>query len=565
MQVLLQAWELQNKFSTMENIIKYSLIAVLLIFLYSCSDSENEITVADSEGFIKFSKTEITLSSKGGQASFVVVWDNVEWEIESVAEENFITNISPSSGGEIGNSDLTTISFTVSSNSSLTKRSQEVYAVNNATGEKVKLTIFQETIPLSIVNPNTKHQAVVGFGGMYNPAIWLSSEDRIDSEELTMMYDPDGKLKYSVLRLMIYPDKLKWTEDIEGALLAQSYGAVIFASPWDCTDELADYIDQDGDGGSNKHLPAENYEAYADHLIEYVNFMKANGVNIYAISVQNEPDMDFTYWTPEEIATFTANYGAKIRDAGVKLMSPEACGFSPDYTDAVLNSTEAFANTDIVAGHTYQGFTDLSSSYVKGRHDYVSSLYPGRLASAGKTWWMTEKLFGSSGDDLENENYKKWSYNLDNLGLEMHMCMEAYCSAYVYWYLKRFYGMIGDNNTEHGYVAEGEVMKNGYIMSHYSSYATGMTRISIEVPDENVLATAYVNENGDVLTVVALNMGENSYETFLKSPTEISSYQAVETAADYNMKEVEPILADDLRYLMLRISPKSIYSLRIEL
>ena len=75
-------------------------------------------------------------------------------------------------------------------------------------------------------------------------------------------------------------------------------------------------------GKEVKHLKKENYGAYADHLIRYINFMKQNGVDLYAISVQNEPDMDFTYWTPQEVVDFVKQYGAKIRETGVRLMSP---------------------------------------------------------------------------------------------------------------------------------------------------------------------------------------------------------------------------------------------------
>ncbi len=545
---------------------KYVIIFLLSVGLFSCSKSDDDIEVEKSEGFAKFSKSEISVSSKGGQSSAIVVWDNVEWEIENSTNNSIISNISPISGGKAGGSDLTTITFTVSENSSIAERSQEIYVVNKETGEKETVIVNQSTLPVATVSANTKHQEVVGFGGMYNPTIWLSSQDMIDSDELATMYDPNGKLQYSILRLMIYPNKSNWDDDIAGALQAQNYGAIIFACPWDCTDALADYVDKDGDGELNdKHLPAENYDAYADHIIEYINYMKTKGVNIYAVSVQNEPDMHFTYWTPEEIATFTADYGAKIRATGVKLMSPEACGFQSNYTNAVINSPEAFANADIIAGHLYQGFTDLSSSYVKNRHDYICDLYPTKLKAAGKSWWMTEKLFGSYGDDLENGSYKTWAYNLEKLGLEMHMCMEGYCSAYVYWYLKRFYGMIGDNNADYAYVPEGEIMKNGYIMGHYSAYATGMTRISIEGLDEDILATAYINDTEDVITVVALNMTDDDYETFIKMPVEITTHKAIETSENYNMKDVETVLSDDSKHLKIKISANSIYSLRIEL
>ncbi|MBN2166307.1 MAG: hypothetical protein JW717_08540 [Marinilabiliaceae bacterium] len=548
----------------MKIIIRYAIVLFLSGLLFACSKSDEGNNIDDVEGFAKFSKTEITVSSKEGLSSAILVWDNVEWEIETTTEESFITNISPSSGGEIGNSDITTISFTVAVNNSTDLRSQDIFAVNKSTGEKVKLTINQETLPFTVVYTNTKYQKVLGFGGMYNPAIWLSSEDRISTEELATMYDPNGKLHYSVLRLMIYPDKTKWSHDVAGALQAQNYGAIIFACPWDCTDALAEKKDMDGNGSLDKHLPEANYEAYANHLIEYVNFMKTNGVNIYAISVQNEPDMDFTFWTPSEITTFTANYGAKIRASGVKLMSPEACGFSPEYTDAVLNSSEAFTNTDIIVGHTYQGFTDLTNSYVKQRHDYICNLYPNILAPAGKSWWMTEKLFnlGENETDINKQEYKKWSYNLDALGLEMHMCMEGYCSAYIYWYLKRFYGMIGDNDQRSS-VAEGEVMKNGYIMGHYSKYATGMTRIAANAPDKNILTTAYTNDKDDEITLVAINISDKPYETFLKVPKNVTSNSAIETTAEYNMKNSETVLSDDFKHIKLNISPRSIYSIRV--
>jgi glucuronoarabinoxylan endo-1,4-beta-xylanase len=548
--------------------VKFIFPVLLMVFWASCSKPERDEVVDEVKGYAKFSKTEVVVPSKGGQSSAVVVWDKAEWEIETITEGGFITSITPVSGGSDNGSNLTTITFIVAKNSETTIRSQDVFVVDKRTGTKEKLVVKQETLPITVVDAATKYQPVVGFGGMYNPAIWLPSQERIDANELAKMYDPAGMLKYSILRLMIYPDKTMWAQDVAGALQAQSYGAVIFACPWDCTDALADYVDvlKGGVMVKHKHLPAANYEAYANHLIEYVNFMKANGVNLYAISVQNEPDMDFTYWTPAEIATFTANYGARIRETGVKLMSPEALGFHPDYTNAIINSTEAFANTDIVVGHTYQGFTDLSSSYVKNRHAFITGLYPGKLASAGKTWWMTEKLFNDGHDetDITKQVYKKWSYNLDALGLEMHMCMEGYCSAYVYWYLKRFYGMIGDNDSR-GFVAEGEVMKNGYIMAHYSAYATGMTRIKITVPDANVLATAYVDATGGVVTVVAQNVGKTTYETLLKMPSKILSHSAVETAEGYNMKSVETTLSDDLTHLKITVSPRSIYSLKITL
>lgn len=102
-------------------------------------------------------------------------------------------------------------------------------------------------------------------------------------------------------------------------------------------------------------------------------------------------------------------------------------------------------------------------------------------------------------------------------------------------------------------------------MAHYAAYATNTTRIRIDSPNANILATAYINESGDEITVVVLNMSGSSYETFLETPVGISNHSAVETTAEYDMKKVETVLADDQKHLYLKISAQSIYSLRLKL
>ena len=79
----------------------------------------------------------------------------------------------------------------------------------------------------------------------------------------------------------------------------------------------------------------------------------------------------------------------------------------------------------------------------------------------------TEHLFndGENSDDSSKWEFQKWEYSLNHLGKEIHMCMEGHCSAYIYWYLKRFYGLMGDTDKRSP-TSEGEITKNGYIMAH---------------------------------------------------------------------------------------------------
>ena len=171
-----------------------------------------------------------------------------------------------------------------------------------------------QTLTLQI-DPSERYQQVVGFGGMYNPKIWCGGF-LITMEQMSKMYGVNG-LGYSILRLMIYPDETDWSADVEAAKMAQDNGAIIFACPWDCTDALSDKVMVDGE--EVKHLRTENYEDYADHLIRYIRFMKQNGIDLYAISVQNEPDMDFTFWTPQEVVTFVEQYGGRYVRKGLGL------------------------------------------------------------------------------------------------------------------------------------------------------------------------------------------------------------------------------------------------------
>ena len=105
------------------------------------------------------------------------------------------------------------------------------------------------------VTPSIRYQPVVGFGGMYNPKIWLGSNLLTDAD-MNKLYGASG-LGYSILRLMIYPRESDWAADVAGARIAQQNGALIFASPWDCTEALDDKTHPKG-----RHLSPEKYQLH---------------------------------------------------------------------------------------------------------------------------------------------------------------------------------------------------------------------------------------------------------------------------------------------------------------
>lgn len=534
------------------------LIFLLTVSLFN-SCTEEDGTLNNQGPHALFIRKTMNVDVNGGDLEAIIDWERTTWEL-SVGEGEIVENVSTTSGGNNqGERQYEKVKITCKANTTMKERTQVIHLIDKSDNTITDL-ILEQGVPFKRVSmnldPTLKYQEVKGFGGMYNPFIW-SGGFLITNEEMEKMYGEDG-LGYSILRLMIYPDSKDWETDVEAAKLAQNNGALIFACPWDCTDALSETIEVNGE--ETKHLKKENYEAYADHLIEYINFMKGKGVNIYAISVQNEPDMEFTYWYPNEVVDFLKLYGNKIRQTGVKLMSPESCGMSPEYTDAVINDPEAFAQTDILAGHLYQGFIDLNDAYAKDRHDYVCNLYP-RLQ--GKTWWMTEHLFndGESSENPEEWEFRNWDYCLNHLAKEIQMCMQGNCSAYVYWYLKRFYGLMGDND-QRSPVGEGEISKNGYIMAHYAQYATNMTRIEASTDNSNVTVTAYVNNEGTEVSVILLNL-TNSVQCVSIPLSGIKSVNAVETNEEYNMNNAKAEIADDNNGIDIILSRNSIVSIRL--
>lgn len=527
----------------------FTLLLASTLF-WACSDDDTVNKSLWGDSYARFIRSAMTVTASGGTAEAVIDWQQSTWEI-TLGEGNIVSAATPTSGGDAGGTQqFTQVILTCNANPSLDTRTQTI-VLTDQNGTTSTLTVTQEGaggIALT-VDPTVKYQPVAGFGGMYAVSTW--GTPAISADEMNKMYSPDG-LGYSILRLMIYPDESRWADDVAGAKIAQSHGAIVFACPWNIPAEWADKTDD------TDHLKPEHYTDYADHLIRYVNFMKQNGVDIYAVSVQNEPDMDFTAWTPQEVTTFLKQEGARIRETGVKLMSPEACGYQPEYTDAVLNDAAAFAQTDIVAGHLYQGFIDLSSGYVKDRHDYVCGLYP-RLN--GKTWWMTEHLFndGEKEEDPSLWQFWNWEYNFSHLAKEIHMCMDGYCSAYVYWYLKRFYGMIGDND-DRCKEEEGEVSKNGYILAHYAQYATGTTRIAVTSASDNIEATAYLNETTGDVTLVLLNQSDRTLSVVIPMAG-VSKASAVETGETKNMEPITTNVSGES--VSLSVSDKSIVSIQL--
>ena len=150
------------------------------------------------------------------------------------------------------------------------------------------------------------------------------------------------------------------------------------------------------------------------------------------------------------------------------------------------------------------------------------------------------------------------------LAKEIHNCMDAGFNAYIWWYLKRFYSMIGDD--EYG-TAAGKVLNRGYVMSHYAKYAAGRYRVDAQREgNSSVFVTAYEGEND--LCVVMINMGENPSDVSISLPDQFERTRAGVSAAETDekgaMREKSVNMAKDEKTAKLRLEPQSVVSVRFE-
>ena len=347
-----------------------------------------------------------------------------------------------------------------------------------------------------VIDTGKTHQYIRGFGGMNHPE-WQSVNtqygakgDMTAEQVQTAFGNGENELGLTILRIFVSDDKNAWGNAIPTAKRAQALGATVFATPWNPPASMRSA----GGKGHTSGLYVLNNGAeaqYAQHLNSFVKYCEGQGVNLYSISVQNEPDWssEWTYWSPDRATNFIANYGKAVKEGtNAKLMSPESFQYSSGdhgktYYKKILANSAAFANCDLFGTHFY--------GTQRSQMDFPE------LESCGKEIWMTEVYVPNS--DANSADI--WSQALQAAENIHNAMVVGNMSAYVWWYIRRQYSFLWD---------DGRVSKRGAAMAQYSKWVRpGAYRLeTTEQPTGNVLCSAYKNEDGSV-AVVAINKGTN--------------------------------------------------------
>jgi glucuronoarabinoxylan endo-1,4-beta-xylanase len=330
-----------------------------------------------------------------------------------------------------------------------------------------------------VIDPSSRRQTIRGFGGMNHPA-WAG--DLTSAQRDTAFGNGTGQLGFSILRIHVDENKANWGAEVATAQRAVAHGAIVFASPWNPPASMVETFTH-GSQTNAQRLRHDSYAAYAQHLNDFTTFMKNNGVDLYAISIQNEPDYasTWTWWTSSEIVTFLRNNAGSIN---TRVIAPESFQYVKSMSDPILNDSTALANMDILGAHLYG--TSFSN--------FPYPLF--QQKGQGKELWMTEVYYPNSTDSAD-----LWPQSL-GVGEHMHHAMvDAEFQAYVWWYIRRSYGPMRE---------DGQISKRGAIMAHFSKFIRpGYVRINAASnPQTNVYTSAYTG--GSSVVIVAVNKATSS-------------------------------------------------------
>ncbi len=250
----------------------------------------------------------------------------------------------------------------------------------------------QRSAPISItVTPDSRHQAVIGFGAAITDAsAWLIQQRSQPDARQALLGElfgrqgdgiglsftrltigasdfsrhhyslddpPDGEPDPQLAHFDIAPNRAD-VIPVARAALAINPDLKIMASPWSAPAWM-----KSSDNLVTGTLRPQYYDAFARYLLRYVDAYRAEGVPIWALSVQNEPDFE-----PKDYPGMRLNAPARARLIGDHLgpMLAKRGGQpllfdwdhnwdKPQEPLAVLRDPKAARYVDAVAWHCYEG------------------------------------------------------------------------------------------------------------------------------------------------------------------------------------------------------------------
>ncbi|MCF8322899.1 MAG: glycosyl hydrolase family 30 [Flavobacterium sp.] len=441
------------------------------------------------------------------------------------------------------------------------KVSQELKATVYETSEKghslTKITSFSKsdnTIAITL-NPEEKFQTITGFGGSFTEAsAHLVNKLGVENRKKVMdAYFSEEGANYSLTRTHIASCDFSLSNytyaKVENDLQMEHFtieddtsdlipmildakkiskeGFNIIASPWTCPPWMKDnksYI-----GG--KLLPQYN-DAFALYFSKYLDAYKKVGINIWGVTVINEPhgngnNWESTLFSPKEMTEFVQNHlGPKLENDGwsaTKILGyDQNRGGIKEWANEMYKDENTSKYYDGMAVHwyesTYEVFPkDLQYAHQKAPNKHLIET-EGCIDSEIPHWkddsWYWQKEATDWGWDWasEKEKYLHPKYApVNRYANDIIGCLNNWVDGWVDW------NMVldkqgGPNWFKNWCVAPVivDVEKEDvyftplyYVMAHFSKFMRpGAVKIGCTINSSELVSTAVQNPNGSIAVAI---------------------------------------------------------------
>lgn len=201
--------------------------------------------------------------------------------------------------------------------------------------------------------------------GMNLMRICIGASDFIGEPYYTYDDVPEGETDPELAKFSIEKDRAYVLPAIKIAQ-KKNPNLLFFGSPW----SPPAWMKTSGKLGTGRLKP-ECYPAFAKYLLKFIQAYEAEGIPIYAITVQNEPHMESadyptTYWTGEAQRDFIRDHlGPLFRENKIKTLiwCWDHNWNEPDFPRAILSDPQAAQYVDGTGWHLYEGKVEAQSAF----------------------------------------------------------------------------------------------------------------------------------------------------------------------------------------------------------
>lgn len=389
------------------------------------------------------------------------------------------------------------------------------------------------------IHDDVEFQKIGGIGGAFtdtSATVWDSMPQDKKEEFLKAYFDSENGIGYNLGRLSIAScdfsteyytyvkegdetlDSFDISHDKKAVFpmvkAAKKYSDVtIFASPW----SPPSYMKTNGSriGG---HLKPECYSLWARYFRKYIEACKENDIDIWAVTMQNEPRhhqiWESCLYTPEEEAEFLGYLGKELDGTDVKILCYDHCRERVFERAKYIYESKNGKYCDGIANHWYSGdhFGELKA-HANKYPDKISIASEGCCAISGKGIDESRDLeFGEAyAHDIIGcfnnglTHYCDWNMLLDENNGPYHNRDGRPCSADApVYYLKDKNEII--YRLSYYYIGHiSKFTKKGAKVISSSSYNYNVESLAIKNPDGSIVCVLLNRTDKEMQSIVRLD------------------------------------------------------------